>query len=851
VAFSSWNHTQLKSGGSIVVTLTFTTPVPALSSSALTAAHATIGDVQTADGGKTWSVELVANEMGVNSADSVLTVDLSKVEDSSHKTGTGSAASPAYSVDTIVASHINALGLHDDSGISSDDLLTNNARVTFNGTLSAPLAAGEHVELTIDGISSGPYSASGPDWYYSPTSAPTLADGTHVISVRVVGDGHASEVMTTNITTDTRGPEIVSAPGATPHDIANPIVITFDEAVYLLSGSGDQEASDDDGIQVELEDGEGNVIKATISASNLSADHKTLTISASQLNLQNSKDYTLYLPENLTDRAGNLAGDDDPIRFHTAALVDTIAPYTLGAAVRSTPGAYGAGGVISIDVVFSEVMQVVGGTAPKLALSNGRDAIFVEMIDDGRGALFTYEVGANDMNGALGLSSSASLAGAFVDMGGNVLRADHINITGLDNEHTEATGSNIVIDTVAPSAPAGLQLDSLFDTGVAGDLVTSKVELTFAGSGAEADNVVKLYEGETLRGSGTADAGGMWSILTDTLGEGPHKLTVVQLDAAGNQSAPSTSISVTVDHTVAKPSAPLLDSDTGTLGDNITKLATPTIKGSAAEAGAKVEVLEGTDVIGTTTANADGVWSIAVSSRLDGTHGLSIRQTDVAGNASALSDVLSIKIDTAISALGAPTLSAASDSGSSASDRITKVTTPTLTGSGAEANAKIDLYEGSTRIGSATADANGAYSVSPTIALLNGVHLLSVVQTDVAGNESSKSPTIDVTIDTLAPSISSYTNTVLFGGDFQVVFSEKLVHGTGVPGTLFDVLNAVLARFLGSDDGLWSDAGNVSTFHVHPTVPGHVSIDFGTVTDLAGNSAIIGTQTLHFSFPTF
>ena len=76
---------------------------------------------------------------------------------------------------------------------------------------------------------------------------------------------------------------------------------------------------------------------------------------------------------------------------------------------------------------------------------------------------------------------------------------------------------------------------------------------------AEANSVVKVYDGATLLNSVTADGTGAWSYTTVALADGAHSLTATATDAAGNAGVASAALSVTVD-TVA-PTAPSITSD--------------------------------------------------------------------------------------------------------------------------------------------------------------------------------------------------------------------------------------------------------------------------------------------------
>ncbi|WP_373994848.1 Ig-like domain-containing protein, partial [Massilia sp. Root133] len=93
-------------------------------------------------------------------------------------------------------------------------------------------------------------------------------------------------------------------------------------------------------------------------------------------------------------------------------------------------------------------------------------------------------------------------------------------------------------------------------------------------------------------------------------------------------------------------------------------------------------------------------------------------------------------------------LDVASDTGSSHSDGITAATTPTFTGT-AEAGATVDLYEGSTLLGSAVAT-GGTWSIASS-ALGAGQHTVSTIVTDAAGNASGASGGLTFTVDLTAP----------------------------------------------------------------------------------------------------
>src|SRR5439155_12210934 len=130
------------------------------------------------------------------------------------------------------------------------------------------------------------------------------------------------------------------------------------------------------------------------------------------------------------------------------------------------------------------------------------------------------------------------------------------------------------------------------------------------------------------------------------LSNGAHPITARITDLAGNTSAQSSALSVTVDTTApATPSVPDLDaaSDTGTSStDNITAVTTPMFTGTA-EAGSTVKIFADTVLVGSGVATG-GNYAITTSALAVGTHNITASTTDVAGNSSGVSGGLSITI---------------------------------------------------------------------------------------------------------------------------------------------------------------------------------------------------------------
>jgi len=119
-----------------------------------------------------------------------------------------------------------------------------------------------------------------------------------------------------------------------------------------------------------------------------------------------------------------------------------------------------------------------------------------------------------------------------------------------DNASNTFTSSivTVTVDRTAPAAPSTPVLAAASDSGVTGDNRTKVTTPTFTGT-AEAGSTVTLFDGVSQVGSGTA-SGGNYSIATSALTNGSHTITATAADAAGNVSAASAGVTVTIDTVV-------------------------------------------------------------------------------------------------------------------------------------------------------------------------------------------------------------------------------------------------------------------------------------------------------------
>jgi hypothetical protein len=247
-----------------------------------------------------------------------------------------------------------------------------------------------------------------------------------------------------------------------------------------------------------------------------------------------------------------------------------------------------------------------------------------------------------------------------------------------------------------------------------------------------------------------------------------------------------------------------------------------------------VQLLEGSTVLGTATADGAGNWSITSATLANGVHNLTARATDLAGNQTT-SAALAVTIDSTAPAISAPDLATASDSGSSNTDNITKLTTLTFNGT-AEAGASITLLDGNTVLGSTTAS-GGVWSITAS-GLAAGVHSLTAQATDLAGNQTT-SAALAITIDTTAPGVSApdladSSDDGSSNTDNVTSVTTPVFNGTAEAGASITLLdgNTVLGSATADASGNWSITSSVLASGAHNLT--------ARATELAGNQTTSG-----------
>ena len=358
------------------------------------------------------------------------------------------------------------------------------------------------------------------------------------------------------------------------------------------------------------------------------------------------------------------------------------------------------------------------------------------------------------------------------------------------------TGSTVAVGNIANALLYNGNVASLIENAIGGSgsdtLVGNAANNSLTGNAGNdlldgaAGTDTAVYSGLYANYQLVHNANGTWTI-TDLRGgslDGVDTLTDIEWVQFSDTSILLDSINDPPANPV--PTIVSFSNDSGTLGDNITNDNTLSFSGTAG-ANATVKIYDAAVLVGTVTADANGLWAFTTAVLTDGAHAFTATGTDGDGNTSAASTQLTITIDTV--APTTPTIDSYTTDSGVAGDGLTNANTLTLFGT-AQANSLVHVYDGATLLGTATANASGQWSFETydplgggqiafscacaacgagntsnawigdeepqsgdgiTGVLNDGAHVFTVVAADAAGNLSAASAALNVTIDTAAP----------------------------------------------------------------------------------------------------
>ncbi|MDT7524485.1 Ig-like domain-containing protein [Rhodoferax sp. TBRC 17198] len=361
-------------------------------------------------------------------------------------------------------------------------------------------------------------------------------------------------------------------------------------------------------------------------------------------NIASINDALKGLPGANKDTAAEVQGIVDAYRKVLAAA-DAVAGNTDAANLPSL-AEYGKIGVSEVTTITQAAL--LG------SVIDGKNKIDADTVSE----IKALALASNAVLEAAASANGASLSMAQLEqLGIKGVTADNLAVVRQAIANSADDGSAInslsklqTLVSGAAFSPSDVQLSN--DTGsFSTDFVTTVNNQTIS---AKLSTVISA--GDTLEGS--VNSGATWekinSMVTDraitwtgvTLNSGVNNIVFRLTKQDGSQYL-SSAQTYTLDNTA--PAAPTLvldaASDTGiSNSDRVTNNNTPTISGTA-ESGSSVKLYDGSTQVGSATTGGDGKWSITPGSALvNGTHTLTVKATDAAGNESAASS-LNVTID--------------------------------------------------------------------------------------------------------------------------------------------------------------------------------------------------------------
>ncbi|MFM2078579.1 MAG: Leukotoxin, partial [Actinomycetota bacterium] len=666
--------------------------------------------------------------------------------------------------------------IDDDTGTLQGPIqkggVTDDTTPTVVGTAGPNLKINVYDGTTLLGTTTS--NAQG-DWSFTP--AAPLVQGNHVIS--------ATAVSAAGVESDPTGPY--------------PLVIdTTPPALALVSANDDAGASQGVITRGGITDDATPTLKgtgepgATVTVLDNGQPIGTTTVKPDGSWALTPTTPLADGPHSITataaDAAGNTTAPTAAISFtvDTSAVVDPVITRALDDVPLQT-------GVVANGGATNDTRPTLEGTA------RAGDHVVVSY-KDAAGATLVLGSATADATGHWTLTPTTPLAERAYEF-----TAVATGATGNPSNPSNTYG--LVIDATAPNAPVITAVTD--DVGVFKGTVptgtkTDDTTPTIVGTGVAGDTI-RVLDGTTVLGTTTVKADGSWSLTpTTTLADGPHEFKAIAIDAAANESVASNAYPVIVDTLApAKPTITGVDDDVGSVRGNVaiggtTDDVLPGIKGQA-EAGATVAVFDGSTLIGTAVADANGDWSLTPTAPLlNGLRSLTAVATDAAGNPSGPSDPYTFSVDS--NGPVAPAITRLDDNVGSVQGPIPKSgttddITPTVVGT-AGPNLKINVYDGLTLLGSTTSNAQGDWSLTPTTPLATGLHNITATAVSVAGVESAPTGVFPFSIDTTAPVLTLDSANDDVGTLRGVIASGSTtddatptLRGTGEPGATVKVFD--------------------------------------------------------------
>ncbi|MGH2408297.1 MAG: Ig-like domain-containing protein, partial [Candidatus Limnocylindrales bacterium] len=192
------------------------------------------------------------------------------------------------------------------------------------------------------------------------------------------------------------------------------------------------------------------------------------------------------------------------LNANKALVIDTTPPTVTGVNSSTANGSYTIAAVISIQVTFSEIVNVTG--TPTLTLATTTPVGTAVNYVSGTGTTilnFTYTVAAGNASADLDYASTAALAGTITDVAGN---AAVLTLVAPGAAGSLGANKALVIDTIAPTVTinqAAAQVDPATASPINFTVVFSQAVADFATGDVTISGTAGGTKTATVTGSGT------------------------------------------------------------------------------------------------------------------------------------------------------------------------------------------------------------------------------------------------------------------------------------------------------------------------------------------------------------
>ena len=536
---------------------------------------------------------------------------------------------------------------------------------------------------------------------------------------------------------------------------------------------------------------------------------------------------------NVTVAGNDLAGNAYNDTTSTTFIIDTRTP-TVTLTDSDADDLLGPDTTVTVTATFSEVMT----TAPTITIGDG---VTNEAMTFTSSSVWTYIL---EMNTWTGSGSSALVTVSGTDLAGNAyVGTDSITFT---------------LDTTSPTVT--LTDSGGIEDGTGSVLVTA----TFSEAMDGPSLAIAGPSSSTVSLTATSNSSiWIYSLTKSGLADGDYTFTVIGSDLAGNAYTGSDQATFTLDTT--PPTVTLVDS--GGIEDGVGSVLVTATFSEAMDGPSLVIAGPSSSTVSLTATSDSSIWiySLTKSGLSDGDYTFTVSGSDLAGNAYAGSDQATFTLD-----ITPPTVVTLVDSDGDnlliASDTV--IVTATFSEAMTSAPT-VDINGGILTAAAMSATASSAvwgYSLSGSLFSTDGIYVLSVNGSDIAGNAYVGTDSITFSVDMSAPTVVSVTGSETSGRytdddttpansdqiHISVNFSEVVYVNTsgGTPQLLLET--GTTDRLIDYSSG----SGTTSLTFVYTVQDGDInnildyqsttalSLNGGSITDVASNSAVLTLPTL-------